>query len=165
MRSGWRGTFKANYDPISLVMQVGTGWWLSRLHKHQPLAGHCSAVLCCYLQHTHSSFLYNTIANSTWIRPKACLRTFQFFWTKVYREFVRRGAEWCLNPSSGVAGGSAVIFTPTDDVLTQKTVVIILVQRWVLTCGALFLVFLIISEFCRNPESIQLLCTEVISKK
>lgn len=94
-----------------------------------------------YSTHIHSFYIIQLLTPPESAKKHKCRMCQVFFCAKVSREFVRRGAEWCLNLSSGVIRGSAVIFTPTDDALTQKTVVIISVQRGVLTCGVLFLVF------------------------
>lgn len=118
-------------------MQVGTGWWLSRLHQCLTLTNVGSlfffAVLRCYLQHkffflcffSYLLHICNTVTNSTRIHQIACFRMWQFFGKKII-DFVRRRAWWGLNPCFCVAGKVFVRrFTPTADV---RTVVITLLQ-------------------------------------
>ncbi len=170
MCSCWRGTFRDNYDPISVVMQVGTGWWLSRLHGYRPLAmfgGHYPAVLCCYLQHTHHIILFFfliiqslTPPDSTEMPVSECdsslCKRLQGICQTRCRVMLKSLFWFCR-------GFLQAYYTHRWDTNSENTCnhigSKIRVNLWSsVAC------FLIISEFCRNPESILRLCTEVICK-
>lgn len=128
MCRGWRGTLKANYDHINLVMQAG----------HDDGSAGCTPstrLLLCresviyrftafYSQHTFIFIHIAVIAKFTRIRRR---RHPEDVKRKDYKEFVGWGEEWCLNPKQPHTFSITLGFSGI--LVTQEAFVILRVQR------------------------------------